>query len=105
MNVTFSVTRFTGNVFIVFRSYKQNTRVKLLTKKKYLMTSVNDLICFAARDNKPDEISKLIKSPGVDLNKPAFRKWMPIHFACLTSKVECAKVLLEAGANPYLENK
>jgi len=63
--------------------------------------SVNDQLCWAARDNKPDDIRRLLKQPGADVNAQAFRGWRPIHFAALTNKLECAEVLLAAGADPY----
>lgn len=44
-------------------------------------------------------------SNQLDLNPPDEVKNTPLHLACEDGHVEIIKILLEAGADPNLENK
>lgn len=104
-----------------FSKEKENVKLEtikiIISKEKKIDGDENDYgtpIAWATYYNKPS-IVKYFISIGSDINKQASFKGKPIqeqikmigtplHVACIKGYYKIAKMLLEAGANPYITN-
>ena len=57
----------------------------------------------ALRSGNLDDVKRLIKAPGVDVNKTTFNDQTPLMLAAEEGTAEVVKFLLETGADPKLE--
>ena len=63
-----------------------------------------DDIFYASIRGDTEAVERFI-SQGVDVNKKDSYGWTPIHEAARNYKTDTVKVLLSAGADPYITNK
>ncbi len=60
-----------------------------------------------ARTETPEgiAIAKLLLKSGIDLDKPGFRGWTPLHWAVGMHRTQLVSLLIEAGANVNTKDK
>lgn len=67
--------------------------------------SMKDLTLFrAARYGTSKELKTFVENSKIDVNMRHPLGWTPLHVAAINGRVDNVKVLLEAGANPNLED-
>ncbi len=66
------------------------------------MSSNSPLVLALKRGNF--EIAKKLILAGADVNIPGFRRFTPLHWACIMRANDIIQLLLEHGANPQVKN-
>lgn len=63
-------------------------------------------LCAAARDGKKDEVIRLLDNGIIDITmcSDEISRWTALHFACKMGHFECAKILVQNGADIHQKN-
>ena len=108
------MTRDMGNTFLLEAIIRDNTSIasqliqldsekhSLDIASKCYMASNTPLVLALKRGNI--EIAQALILAGADVNKPGFRGFTPLHWACILRLNSIIEQLLAAGANPAIQN-
>jgi len=62
------------------------------------------LLHLVVKQNKPQLVSILLDTPGIEVDTPDLNDWTPLHVAVQCGFVDIALELIKRGANPTSKN-
>jgi ankyrin repeat protein len=91
-----------------YRGYDQNAINYTLVNSNYDPTIKNSegitLLHIAAKQNFTGSVDYILNKEGIDINVQSNNGNTPLHYAALHYSEDVVKILLERGADPYIEN-